>query len=193
MSSMVNPASATAASQACTVSTSGSTISRRPMSDMPMPVMATSSSNLRVPIIGRTPRRTSSALGSSSGRAAGSGCSSVGRNSGSQVSSAAWSNSTCMRMPSTRSSGSTPTKVVVSLTRGSSSSATCPVAYGEGSPGSWNRWLTVNPNSVAYPDTSRTARSWLRQYGQIGLGGCTRPAQEPHACTRSVPSSPDFQ
>ncbi len=45
MSSMFKPASAIAASQAATVSDSGGTISRRPISDMPMPVSATLSSN----------------------------------------------------------------------------------------------------------------------------------------------------
>jgi hypothetical protein len=56
MSSTVRPASAIARSQACTVSDTGGTIRRRPISDMPMPVIATLSSNFSVVTIGRTRR-----------------------------------------------------------------------------------------------------------------------------------------
>ena len=57
MSSILSPASATARSQAWTVSDSGGTISRRPISDIPMPVIATLSSNLSAVTIGRTCRQ----------------------------------------------------------------------------------------------------------------------------------------
>ena len=46
MSARVRPASATAARMACTLSATGSIISLRPISDMPIPVTATFSSNL---------------------------------------------------------------------------------------------------------------------------------------------------
>ena len=54
MSSMVRPASATALRHASTVSPRGSTPSRRPMRDMPMPVRATLDSNFSAEAMGRT-------------------------------------------------------------------------------------------------------------------------------------------
>ena len=60
MSAIVSPASATARSHASTVSDSGGRISRRPISDAPIPVRATLSSNFSWRIIGRTCRQYSS-------------------------------------------------------------------------------------------------------------------------------------
>ena len=54
MSSNVRPASATAFSHASMVSDSGGTICRRPIFDMPMPVIAEWSSNFSLVSIGRT-------------------------------------------------------------------------------------------------------------------------------------------
>ncbi len=86
MSSNVRPASAIAASQASMVSDSGGTISRRPISDMPIPVIATLSSNFSGVSIGRTCSPKRSGAISSIGSAAGLGVAG-GRNSGSQTSS----------------------------------------------------------------------------------------------------------
>ena len=56
MSSRVSPASATAFFTAVTASASGGIMSRRPICDMPIPVIATRSSNLSVWTIGRIRR-----------------------------------------------------------------------------------------------------------------------------------------
>ena len=87
MSSMVSPASAIAASQAATVSDSGATINRRPISDMPIPVSATLSSNFSGVSIGRTYSPKRSGAISSTGKRSESRRPSTGRNSGSQTSS----------------------------------------------------------------------------------------------------------
>ena len=87
MSSSVSPASATAASHASMVSDSGGTISRRPMRDAPIPVIAEWSSNFSVVIIGRTYLAKSCGAMSSGGIAT-MFLSAVGRNSGSHTSCA---------------------------------------------------------------------------------------------------------
>ena len=83
MSSRVRPASAIACSAASTASTTGSTMSRRPMREIPMPVTATLSSNLSPAFgIGRASWMA--------GRSAGNGplsVSPVGSNSGTHTSS----------------------------------------------------------------------------------------------------------
>src|SRR6266581_5268061 len=197
MSSIDRPASAMARSHACTVSASGGTISRRPSSELPIPLTATLSSNLSGAAIGRTCRHIWSGSISSCGSGAGSPCSAdstgaAGRKSGSHTSPAG-SKTTSMRMPSSSCSGSHSTALVVSLTRGSSSIATCATTYGGGSPGRLNRWLTVNPMRVANPETTRTPIWWPRQYRQAGCGGWISARQDSHSCSRSRPSAPDVQ
>jgi hypothetical protein len=53
--------------------------------------------------------------------------------------------------------------------------------------------LTVNPTTVARPDTTVGTALLLRHSGQIGTGGCTSFWQSPHRWIRSFPSSPDVQ
>ena len=161
MSASVRPASAMAASHASIVSDSGLTMSRRPIFDTPMPVIAERSSNLSVPIIGRTCLAKSRGSISSGGSSA-VWSSAVGLNSGSQVSSFC-SKTTSTTRPSSRSSGSHPMMLVVRRTRGSSSMATCAMTYGASRPGMENRWLTVNALRTARPDTARTPMLWLWQ------------------------------
>ncbi len=161
MSASVSPASAIAASQASSVSDSGDTISRRPIFDAPMPVIAAVSSNFVVVSIGRTNFPKSCGAISSSGSGAVSG-SEVGRNSGSHTSSFC-SNTTSTTRPSSSSPGSQSMMLVVSRTRGSSSIATWATTYGAGNPGIENRSLTVNAESTARPDTSRGPMLWPRQ------------------------------
>jgi hypothetical protein len=96
-------------------------------------------------------------------------------------------------MPRRRSSSAQSTSRVVSRTRGSSSIATWATMYGEGSPGSRNRWLTVKPNRVAKPETSRTRVREPRQCGHTGLGGWTSAEHDSHSCSRSRPSAPEVQ
>ncbi len=57
--------------------------------------------------------------------------------------------STSTVWPNSSSSGSHSTMLVVSRTRGSSTTATCATTYGGGRSGKPNRWLTVNADSVA--------------------------------------------
>lgn len=89
---------------------------------MPIPVIATRSSNFSVVRIGRTCRRVSSGS-TASGGSSGAGVSPVGRNNGNQVPPSS-ANSTATGIPTNTSSGATPTTLVVQKTRGSSSSAT---------------------------------------------------------------------
>ena len=72
--------------------------------------------------------------------------------------------------PSSSSSGSHSTMLVVNRTRGSSTMATWATTYGGGRSGKPNRWLTVNADSVALPETSRTPMLRLRQYRHTGCG-----------------------
>src|SRR6516162_5363415 len=83
--------------------------------------------------------------------------------------------------------------LVVSRTRGSSAIATWAITYGAGSPGTLNRWFTVNPARVALPETARTPRSRDRQYRHTGAGGWIRDWQALHSCSRRVPSAPEVQ
>ena len=83
--------------------------------------------------------------------------------------------------------------LVVSRTRGSSAIATWATTYGAGNPGRLNRWFTVNPASVALPETARTPMSRDRQYRHTGAGGWIRESQFLHSCSRSVPSAPEVQ
>ena len=55
--------------------------------------------------------------------------------------------------------------------------ATLPMTYGGAKSGSHWWELTVNPMIVARPDTSVGLDDLLRQYGQIGTGGCTSRPQ----------------
>ena len=119
MSSGASPASAMAWSAASTVSVIGSTMSRRPTRDMPIPVMATWSSNLSAPLgMGRA----SCILGSAAGNGPFSG-SPLGSNRGIHTSSAG-SKTTWTRIPTWTSSASQFTMLVVRRTRSSSSMAT---------------------------------------------------------------------
>ena len=119
MSSRVSPASAIACSAASTASTTGSTMSRRPIRESPIPVTATLSSNLS-PAFGIG--RASWMSGSSAGNGPLS-VSPVGSNSGTQTSSVC-SNATCTFMPTNTSSAGTFTRLVVRRIRSSSSMAT---------------------------------------------------------------------
>ncbi len=119
MSSGLSPASSIACFAASTVSVIGSTMSRRPTCDMPMPVMATWSSNLSACFgIGRA----SYIFGSAAGNGPFS-VSPVGSNSGTHTSSSC-SKSTCTFMPTCTSVRSQLTMLVVRRTRSSSSMAT---------------------------------------------------------------------
>ena len=82
---------------------------------------------------------------------------------------------------------------MVSRTRGSSSSATCATTYGAGSPGRLNRWLTVNPISVANPETGAGDNTCPWQYRHTGCGGWIKPEQDEHRRIRSSPSAPEVQ
>ena len=128
MSSIASPASSTARRIASTVSDTGGTMSLRPMRDMPTPVSATRSSNFSSRAIGRTDRMRSSSACSFASATAGSP---VGSNSGTHTSSTC-SNTTRTRIPICTVSGSQPTMLVVSRTRGSSSIATTATTNGGG-------------------------------------------------------------
>ena len=121
MSSMVNPASATAARQASMAKLMGLRPRRRPTSDMPMPVMATLDSNFSAVGMGRT----GAGMGSGYSTASEAG-SPVGANTGSHT-SLCCSKRTATGRPMTTSSGSASTIRVVRRTRGSSSMATSPI------------------------------------------------------------------
>ena len=164
MSAKVSPASAIAASHASMVSDSGGTINRRPIFEMPIPVRADLSSNFSVVSMGRTCSAKRSGAISSAGRGAGS-APAIGRNNGNHTSSTcSKTTSTCWPSSSaSKSLGSHPTMLVVSRTRGSSAIATWAITYGAGSPGRLNRSFSVNPASIALPETARTAMSRERQ------------------------------
>ena len=83
--------------------------------------------------------------------------------------------------------------LVVNRTRGSSSSATSATTYGGGRSGKPKRWLTVEPDNVALPDTARTPILVCRQYRQIGAGGWISDWQLRHSWIRSWPSAPEVQ
>ncbi len=154
MSSGRRPASSIACFAAATVNVMGSTISRRPTCDMPMPVTATWSSNLSAPFgIGRA----SWLFGSVAGNGPFSG-SPVGSNTGIQTSSSC-SKSTCTFNPTRTSAGSQFTMLVVSRTRSSSSMATIAITYGGGNVGIHVCSFTVNPATTARPETSAGAQS----------------------------------
>ena len=86
----------------------------------------------------------------------------VGVNSGNQMPPSS-SNCTCTGVPTSTSSGSHPTMLVVRNTRGSSSSATDAITYGGGNIGSHCWWFTVTPTTVPRPLTSTTDRLLDRQ------------------------------
>src|SRR5580704_8840161 len=91
------------------------------------------------------------------------------------------------------SAGSHPMTLVVRCTRGSSARATLATTYGGSKSGS-HRWeFTVKPTTVPRPDTAVGLVSRLRQYGQIGTGGCTSSPHSPQPWTRRTPSAPDVQ
>ena len=146
---------------ASTVSVIGSTMRRRPTCDMPMPVMATWSSNLLAFLgIGRASR-------TSSGRRPGTGPS-RGRRSARTAGSTRRRRARKRPAPScrrTRRSASQLTMLVVRRTRSSSSMATIAITYGGGKLGIHVCSLIVNPVTTARPDTSAGAHSVEWQYG----------------------------
>ena len=71
--------------------------------------------------------------------------------------------------------------------------ATWATTYGGGRSGKPNRWLTVNADSVALPETSRTPMLRLRQYRQTGCGGWISASQSRHSWMRRTPSAPAVQ
>ena len=164
MSSGFRPASAIAWIAASTVSTRGSTMSRRPTRDIPMPVTATWSSNLSA-FFGMG--RKSWIFGSSAGNGPFS-VSPVGWNTGIHTSSSC-SKRTCTFMPTNTADGSQSTMLVVSRTRSSSSMATIAIRYGGGKLGIHICSLRVNPATTARPDTSAGAHSFEPQYGHTAL------------------------
>ncbi len=109
------------------VNDSGGTICRLPIFDMPIPVIAAASSNFSLVSIGET------CLPKSCGAISSTACgpvffSAVGVNTGSQTVptlSSTFSNRTSTVWPSSSSSGSQSTMLVVNRTRGSSTIATC--------------------------------------------------------------------
>lgn len=113
MSARSRPASATARRHAVTVSDNGSTMRRRPIVELPTPVSATLSSNLRVDDMGRTSRLRSPGPGTGPASAA----SESGSNSGIQMSSCR-SKITLTCRPIATCSGSQPTMFVVSRAEG---------------------------------------------------------------------------
>ncbi len=187
MSSRVRPASAMARMHASTVSASGSRISRRPTSDIPIPEIATLSSNLSGDAIGRACQMVSSSAGSGPGSG-----SPVGANSGNHTSSCCV-NSTATFIPTCTASGSHPTTFVVSRTRSSSSSATIAMTYGGLIVGSHWCVFTVYPTTVPRPDTSTTSISVEWQCGQTGVGGKSNAPHGMLRCTRNTPSRPAVQ
>jgi len=56
-----------------------------------------------------------------------------------------------------------------------------------------NRWLTVNPISVANPDVSAGDRLCPPQYRHTGCGGWISAEQDSQRRMRSFPSAPDVQ
>jgi hypothetical protein len=67
------------------------------------------------------------------------------------------------------------------------------MTYGGSKPGS-QRWeFTVNPTTVPRPDVAVGVHDLLRQYGQIGTGGCTSCPQLSQPWMRRTSSDPDFQ
>ena len=188
MSSRVRPASATAATQASTVSDSGSIINRRPICERPMPESTERRSNRSAPVGGRG----LGTLGAGTSSAASAFTSPVGSNSGTQTSSCC-SNRTDTSWPICTSAGSQPTMFVVRCTPGSSAKATLAMAYGGSNPGSHCWAFTVTPTTVARPETGVACHDRLRQFGQMGTGGCTNVEQSLQRWMRRRPSAPDFQ
>jgi hypothetical protein len=122
---------------------------------MPMPVIATSSSNFFAPLgIGRASREVSSTVGNGP-----LSVSPVGANTGIHTSSSC-SKRTCTFMPTKTSDGSQSTTLVVSRTRSSSSMATIAITYGGGKLGTHVCSFTVNPATTARPDTCAGAHSF---------------------------------
>ncbi len=170
MSSKVRPASATAASQASMVSDSGGTISRRPIRDAPMPVIAEWSSNFSAVSIGRTYLPKSVGGISSSGSAVGASGRSDGREH---------------RQPHVgdlleHHLDGLAELEVVGVGVDDVGGQPDPRVLGDGDLGDHVRRGQVGEAepvvdgeaaSVAFPDTSRGPRSVLRQYRQIGAGG----------------------
>jgi hypothetical protein len=155
MSASESPASATAALAAATASVSGGSMSRRPLGELPMPVIATRSSNLAAVSMGRTCRACPPGAIASSGMGPGRGP--FGRKSGAKTgshSSPAGSNRIRTRIPTATSSGATSTRFVITRTRLSSSMATDATTNGGGKAGSHGWWLTVHPTTVPSPLTS---------------------------------------
>src|SRR4051812_11377285 len=187
MSSMVNPASATAARHASTVSESGGRISRRPICELPIPVIATLSSNFSVGARGRTLTSGRAGDGTASDDPSGSGS-----NSGNQTSSCWW-NVTRPGIPTYTSRGSQPTTLVVSRTSASAVSDTMASEYGGGMDGSHICSLHVQPTTTPVPLTAVQVRSQLWQCGQTVWEGCNSRPQESQRGSRSSPAPPPVQ
>ena len=92
-----------------------------------------------------------------------------------------------------RPTGSHPTMLVVRCTRASSASATLATTYGGSKAGCHRCAFTVKPTIVPRPDTATGLADRLRQYGQIGTGGCTSSPQSSQPWMRRMPSAPAVQ
>ena len=161
-------------------------MSRRPIFDRPMPLRTARCSKRSLPSGERGTGRSGGTTRSTGSRDP------VGSNSGSHTSSCC-SKRTATSWPMRTSEGSHPTMFVVRCTRASSASATLATTYGGSKSGS-QRWeFTVKPTTVPRPDTGAGLADRLRQYGQIGTGGCTSSPQSAHSWMRRTPSSPEVQ